>query len=345
MGEPLGDDADWWPCADRHHHLCTHVTYSAAEDALAGTGLLDTTALCPCVCHAGCPLSAQGSADGWPQHCDCAGTLLAGRMAAHRRQSGQAAGPVSFREAYRRGRPKRDGQRRATAAIRARGRAATREQAERIVDEEYTRQGLEVPTGAARELLVDTVLHPIGRVEGYALAARTVLQLGKGGLRLARWLHEHAVSGSPADEESDASGDEDTHEDEDGRDDCFRLWHGLDFSVPVTSTPEEKQALERFGENSWSLLNVARGSEVELRLDSGGSLQVWSDAPHDPVRYGTIPADLSRPLLPQVAQAGRAGQRAVCSAACIRTHERGRMLYVSLPDRHPSLPGTSTPAE
>lgn len=207
---------------------------------------------------------------------------------------------------------------------------------ERIIDEEYTARGLDLPVGIGRQMLVEQVLHPYSRAERVRVGVDVLSAIGVGAVRGLRWLKAHSapVTDEELEEASPPTAEIVDADDDEEEEDLFYLPVGKD-SLPVDSGADEQRVLAGFAAGAvWRASFLCFG-RAELRLAVDGVVEVWPLDRNATARYGVISAEHAVPLLPYLRQACYAGQRAVATAARLEARTGGWSLHVMLPDREP----------
>src|SRR6202034_1233260 len=151
--------------------------------------LPETEALCGCDCHRDCPLVTEELGRGeWLSRCTCNGALQMIDRYQRMPPSTFSPGPVkvdiagNMREALDKTRRKRTARR----AAEERAKGPTVEEVEQIVQEEWRRQGLDIPHRAIARRIADEIVVPPGAMERAARQARLFRDLAGLPIRLRR---------------------------------------------------------------------------------------------------------------------------------------------------------------
>ena len=295
-------------CGSGRHDLCVHVLGDAGLLLLAGRDLeeLDpgSSSLCLCPCHADCPMTREMNGAGWPELCDCQGTQTIQHFRHSRRDR-----PPDVASVLRKSIDRNRKARKARDAVRARAASHDRQDLSTILDEEWTRQGLDPPVEPLRGMELDRLLRPASRrADNVRLNADVGLALLRLPFKIAGLFQQS--SSAPDDPEGDVATDE--------RASVFRIRATAD-PVEVLLDEDAPRRLAHFGADGLFAPSALRADQVELRIGADRSLEVWeftlfgvNRGPSH--RLGTVRAEASGPFLRPTAAAARVGQPAVCNA-------------------------------
>jgi hypothetical protein len=315
-------------CADDDHAGCSHAPFLYAlgqvdpESRRAWSfDAQESEVLCRCACHRDCPLATEELSIGkWLSRCTCNGALQ--MIDRHRRMppSAFSGGPHkldlsrNMREAFDKTRRKRTARR----AAEERARGLTVDEVERIVQEEWGRQGLDVPPLAIAKRIADEIVHPPGVVERVAQQARLYRDLAGLPVRLRRVTR----GGLPHTLER-----------------IGRKMGGA-FIVAtgqeLVEIPLDADALDEATDIAGRAVffpSTMTATRVEARLASDGRVEVWpypSTGPSDRA-LGVVPPGEAGRLAELIAIATRVDQPCVCSSAFVRARDGGWQLFINRP--------------
>jgi hypothetical protein len=298
-----GDGGAGWSsgCGMGRHTMCIHLVGDIHFRLLTGAAIGDispeSSSLCECTCHVGCPMAHQSDGTGWPERCSCEGTATLLRM------TGRNKGlhfSLMLRESLEKSHKKKG----AREAVKARGRGLNREALGKLLDEEWTRRGLDPPIEPARGIELDRIVSPPTPIAH----ARSNVELGVGLAKLPfkiaamfRNLGDTSADPVKADERS------------------VYLIRPKSKPVEVHLDEHAHRLLTHFGDAGLLPLSFLRSGHVSLRLDSTGRIEVWTVDPDDSEkspaqRIGVISREDSDLYHQPVAAAERVSQLAVCRA-------------------------------
>ena len=327
-GAPLPDTITTPPVTKRSYFLCQHDEHSGCPHVLFTTAMellpsgvrmvhpeppeLDFS-LCQCVCHADCSLAGQTENVGWPDRCSCNGTL---KMRAWAKELPPSDEGVNVFDTLGRGidQARRKQSARRAAAGRAKGHNP--EEVGTIIDDEWSRHGLDPPTGMTRKSEISRITNPPNVVEQAANTTKFFRDLIGAPFRFRDRLRD--ITAAPPDR------DERTYEVATGDD---------RIEVPV-----DERTRSRLGgvvDEGMLAPSLGRLFTVEIRDGQHNTIELWyrpsPDRPFEPLASLSPPdADgFHRPL----AAATRVGQRCTSKAFCIRDRDGRWNLGISLPLR------------
>jgi hypothetical protein len=327
-GAPLPDTITTTPVTKRSHFLCEHAEHSGCPHVLFTTAmdllpsgvrmvhpeppLLDFR-LCQCVCHADCSLAGRAESVGWPDGCSCNATLRMRAAAKERPPSDEGVDVfASLGRGFDQARRKQSARR--AAALRSEGRNP--EEVGTIIDEEWSRHGLDEPTGMTRKSEISRITNPPSVIEQAANTTKFFRDLIGAPLRFRDRLRQ--VTSAPPDRE------ERTYEVATGDD---------RIEVPV----DERTRARLGGVVDEGMLapSLGRLFTVEVRDGQHNTIELWyrpsSGRPFEPLASLSPPGSdrFRQPL----AAANRVGQRCTSKAFCILDRDGKWSLGISLPLR------------
>ena len=318
-------------CDTEDHSGCPHVPILVASRILhphmsVGPDEIATPALtlCRCTCHDTCPVSSHPEPHGWPEGCNCNGTLRMRHAERRRVERGTSANPSPFDPAVlKKIAVKSVRTHQARRAATARGAGQRSERIEEIVIDEWRRRGLTPPAGIGMERTTDLIAHPPGWTE----RARDQARLGSDLFGLP-FRVRRATKGGLGQLLERA-----------GRDHrrVFEVAGGDDF-VGVLLNPGSDRELERLAGQAVFLPSYMRVTTAELRVRADGDLEVWAypppDGPSDAIRaIGRVPDAAATDFKRLLAIAARVGQPCICRAVVLRRREGGLDMIIERPLR------------
>ncbi len=325
-GDPLPDTATIPPVVKRSYFLCEHDVHSGCPHVLFTTAMqllpsgvrmvhpeppeLDFS-LCQCACHADCSLAGQADSVTWPDGCSCNETL---KMRARAKQLPPSDEGVNVFATLGRGfdQARRKQSARRAAAARAEGRNP--EEVGTIIDEEWSRHGLDQPTGLTRNSEISRITNPPNVIEQAATTTKFFRDLIGAPVRLRDRLRD-VISAPP-----------------DGEERPYEITTGEErIEVPV----DERTRSRLGGVVDEGILSASLGRvfTVETRDGQHDTVGLWyrpsSDRPFEPLA-SLSPPDSDRFRGP-LAAATRVGQRCTSKAFCVRDRDGQWGLAISLP--------------
>jgi len=272
---------------------------------------LDFT-LCRCACHTDCSLAGRADGAGWPEGCSCNETLEM-RNRAKRQPSGTDTS-AAFKQGMDQARRKRSARR--EAARRAKG--LSTEQTEAIIDEEWSRNGLDPPTGMTRKSEISRITNPPNPIQQAVITATFFKDLIGAPFRFRDKVRNILSDTTEHDEEQQ------TYE--------------IATSDDRIELPIDERFRPKLGgvvDEGFLVRSLGKLFSVEVRGGQHGTIELWyrpsSDSPPEPLASLLPPeADLYRQPL---AAATRVGQKCTTKAFCIRDQDGDWNLGISLPLR------------
>lgn len=297
-------------CPGGLHTMCCHLIPSIS-DASEGNLRLEWDsggALCICPCHAECPMTASGTASGWPQGCTCPGTV------AHVRRESRTSS--SFGETLRTSLDKSRRKKKAQDELRRQASGRSVEEVDQMIDAIWPTHGLPVPLGPARPWIIDHARNP----PGYASQVRMTADVLAGSGRFIS-----GIVGMFREASTTESGDTGTELP------SFYLQTETDaVEVILDDGTQELVGSQTDGIFTSRILSTAK---VTLRKD-GESVEVWTHGGthnDNPVRLGTVPPEEASRYLPLLRAAERVEQEPVCPALRTEGPEGEWHLYLRFP--------------
>lgn len=314
-------------CSDGDHHRCTHVPGHLVGEKRRTPEVrddLDEVEPCRCQCHDDCPLSAQENALGWPDACDCFGTLAGlqreKKLSDHStttkttRTHSYSSTTIKFGKVLRQSLDKSSRKRRARAELHRRARGLSAEEADGLLDEIWTGQGLDAPNVAIRRSLVEEALHPPSPPEKAVRTAEGLEGLG-------RWVGD-IVQMFRTPESVPKKGPN-----------SFRLPTGTN-EVEVELDGGTNGRLSALGKGQpFFNIKYFSGGWVDLRSSPEEDIEVFITDPGTEGpdgRIGVLRGENAEPFRRGVAAAERVGQTASVFALRVAVKD-GDHLYVKLP--------------
>ncbi len=308
--QPEGDDVGT-RCM---HTICRHLIPSLSDDS-HGELRLDFDvggALCPCPCHAECPMTTKGTGAEWPAGCTCPGTV------AHVRRESRPS--FSLGETIRASADTSRRKRQAQAELRRRAAGRSAEDVDQMVDDIWSAHGLPAPPGPTRSWIVDHARNPPGSASQIRLTADLLAGGGRFVSGIVRMVRDGSTPGS---------GDTGTvpanffvHTDADG--------------AEVVLDPGTQELM---GSLTDGLFTSRRLSSAKVTLRRvGQSVEAWTyDGTHvdSPVRLGTVPEQDAPRYLPLLRAAERVEEELVCPAIRTEGPDGAWHLYVRFPETGP----------
>jgi hypothetical protein len=205
---PDHENTPYFQCEDDDHSGCPHVQFTTAIQVLpAGVRMvypgqpeLDFT-LCQCACHADCSLAGEGEGAGWPDGCSCNETL---KMRDRARRMPPSDGGINLSDTLGGGFDQARRQRSARQAAAARAKDRNPEEIGAIIDEEWSRHGLDGPTGMTRKSEISRITNPPNAIEQAVTTAKFFKDLIGAPLRFRDRVRT-ATAPEPTDEEEQAN--------------------------------------------------------------------------------------------------------------------------------------------
>lgn len=261
---------------------------------------------------------------GWPDSCDCPGTLdgleREKKRAEHSttttttRTRSYSSTTINVGKVLRQAHDKTSRQRKARAELHRRAQGLSAEEADSLLDEIWTGEGLDAPNVAIRRTLVEEALHPPSPVEKAVRTAEGLEGLG-------RWVGDivHMFRTPESIPKKGAN--------------AFRLPTGSN-EVEVKLDEDAKGRLAALGRSQpfFGVRNFSAGW-VELRPSPDGALDVFITGPGTggpEGRLGVLRGENAEPFRRGVAAAGRVGQTASVFALRVGASD-GDHLYIKLP--------------
>ncbi len=290
--------------------MCCHLIPSISDESDGNLRLEWDLggAVCTCLCHAECPMTASRIASDWPEGCTCPGT------AAHLRRESRVSS--SFGETLRTSVDKSRRKKRAQAELRRQASDSSVEEVDQMIDDIWPKYGLPVPLGPARPWIVDHARNPPGYASQVRMTADILAGTGKFISGFVGMFREASTAES---------------EDTDTEVPSFYIQTDADaVEVILDDGTQELVGSQTDGIFTSRLLSTVK---VTLRRD-GDSVEVWTNrGTHDdsPVRLGTLPRDEAPRYLPLLRAAERVEQEPVCPALRTEGPEGDWHLYLKLP--------------
>jgi hypothetical protein len=325
-GAPLPDTITTPPVAKRSYFLCEHDEHSECPHVLFSTAMellpsgvrmvhpeppeLDFS-LCQCVCHADCSLADQAESVDWPDGCSCNATL---KMRARAKKLPPSDEGVNVFATLGRGfeQARRKQSARRAAAGRSEGRSP--EEVGTIIDEEWSRHGLDEPTGMTRKSEIFRITNPPSVLEQAANTTKFFRDLIGAPFRLRDRLRD--VTSAPPDRE----------------DRTYEVATG-DDRMEVQVDEQTRGRLGGVVDEGMLAPSLGRLFTVEIRDGQHDTIELWyrpsPDRSLEPLASLSSPDSdrFRRPL----AAASRVGQRCTSKAFCIRDRDGQWSLGISLP--------------
>lgn len=305
-------------CQRGQHSHCPHVPTSyaylhllpeAKRQMESGSG--SRGKICTCDCHRDCPLAGQTSRGRWPAECTCNGTLRLTRSEG-RRQKAEHQGGIPLTSLLREAATRSARKRAAREAVAKRSPGLTPEQLATVIDEEWTKQGLQPPDPAITRLMIDEIQDTPSATGQARREARLYRDLTGLPSRL-RQATDGGLSGL-LDSVGKTSG-------------AYEIAAGSGF-IELEIYPDAAEELERLAAEATFLPSTMTMTNVEVRIGQSGEIEAWS-YPHDARAsrsIGKVPdvgADRLRTL---IGIAGRVNQPCVSRAFLVRPRSRWQVL-------------------
>lgn len=308
-------------CTSGNHDMCVHIVGGTPFLLLTGAGAAavspEDSSVCQCPCHLGCPLADQDDGSGWPERCECEGTVLMIRL-----RRGHPDRRPDIGSTVRKSLEKSHKTRRARKAAEARAAGMDREALGVVLDEEWNKEELSSPIEPLRGMELDRLLRPsTRRIDDALLYADVGLAMVKLPFKIAS-MFQHAsratdVAPDPA---------------EIDRQSVYRIQPRAE-AAEVVLDADAVGHLSEFGEDGLFATSVLRTDKVELRIGEHDLLEVWEYVPataddRTAHRLGYINDEHASSYFRAVAAAERVGQAAVCEAIRSKSTEARFRLHL-----------------
>jgi hypothetical protein len=308
-------------CGSGHHDMCVHIVGDTPFLLLTGSDAAtfspEGSSICRCPCHGGCPLADQDDGSGWPERCECEGTLLMMRLRRGHPDRRPDIGSTVRTSVERSCRT-----RRARKAAEARAPGLNREALGTVLHEEWTKEGLNPPTEPLRGMELDRLLRPSTRhMDDARLYADVGVAMVKLPFKIASMFQRASASDVPPDPA------------EMDRPSVYRIQPRVEAAEVILDAGAVGR-LSGFGEDGVFATSVLRTDKVELRLGEHDALEVWEYAPataddRPARRLGYIRDEDALPYRRPVTAAVAVGQAAVCEAVRSKTVEARFRLHLA----------------